>query len=130
MPNASSARPAAGTLNHGRRPAGGVTPDHHHDGEYYSSESQGAWRGGSGGAGLVTWHAGLCVVAVLWRVGGLVRGRPVWRWSGMVWVEVMGGMGLAGITMGWQSRGFACGVVVTLRQRGGGVAWLTVGAGP
>ncbi|KAH9159179.1 hypothetical protein EDB89DRAFT_2084467 [Lactarius sanguifluus] len=25
MPNASSARPAAGTLNHGRRPAGGVT---------------------------------------------------------------------------------------------------------
>ncbi|KAH9160841.1 hypothetical protein EDB89DRAFT_1914322 [Lactarius sanguifluus] len=25
MPNVSSARPAAGTLNHGRRPAGGVT---------------------------------------------------------------------------------------------------------
>ncbi|KAH9169248.1 hypothetical protein EDB89DRAFT_1908777 [Lactarius sanguifluus] len=28
MPNASSARPAAGTLNHGRRPAGGVTLPH------------------------------------------------------------------------------------------------------
>ncbi|KAH9170335.1 kinase-like domain-containing protein [Lactarius sanguifluus] len=27
MPNASSARPAAGTLNHGRRPTGGVTGD-------------------------------------------------------------------------------------------------------
>ncbi|KAH9162460.1 hypothetical protein EDB89DRAFT_1913236 [Lactarius sanguifluus] len=68
-----------------------------------SSESQGAWRGGGGGAGLVTWHAGLCVAAVLRQVGGLVRGGPAWWWSGVVWVEVTGGMGLAGVTTGWRS---------------------------
>ncbi|KAH9161058.1 hypothetical protein EDB89DRAFT_1914120 [Lactarius sanguifluus] len=84
-----------------------------------SSESQGAWWGGGGGAGLVTWHAGLCVAAVLRRVGSLVHGGPAWRWSGVVWVEVTGGMGLAGITTGWRLRGFARGVVVTSRRRGG-----------
>ncbi|KAH9159499.1 hypothetical protein EDB89DRAFT_1916050 [Lactarius sanguifluus] len=47
------------------------------------------WRGGGGGAGVVTWHVGLCVASCMGRAGVAVA-----------WVEVMGGMGLASVTAG------------------------------
>ncbi|KAH9159405.1 hypothetical protein EDB89DRAFT_1916263 [Lactarius sanguifluus] len=72
------------------------------------------WRGGGGGAGVVMWHVGLCVASCMGRAGMAVA------WRGVAWVEVMGGMGLASVTAGWRSRGFARGVVVMSRAGGVG----------
>ncbi|KAH9174840.1 hypothetical protein EDB89DRAFT_1904392 [Lactarius sanguifluus] len=72
------------------------------------------WRGGGGGAGVVTWHWVDRVLTVLYGAGRRGGGVAV-AWRGVAWVEVMGGMGLASVTAGWQSRGFARGVVVTSR---------------
>ncbi|KAH9172584.1 hypothetical protein EDB89DRAFT_1906082 [Lactarius sanguifluus] len=72
MPNASSARPAAGTMNHGRRPAGGITSDV-------------AGRGGDGVGGAEAASA----AAV--STGGLFMGPKGWRWRWLWWWQCRGG---------------------------------------
>ncbi|KAH9168120.1 hypothetical protein EDB89DRAFT_1909526 [Lactarius sanguifluus] len=80
MPNASSARPAAGTSNHGRRPAGGVTA------------GVGGRRVLSIMCGAMAWRV-VVSCAVLWHHGDGVGGFAHWVGKSHFFTD-LGGFGL------------------------------------